>query len=75
MLCKIKSLKLQHDETLIVYFDYFGKERFTYLSPKSVKYWNNKLNIDIQEGVYINVITTKYKGQNRFKIIHVQNGI
>lgn len=68
---RINRIEIQHNNTLIVFFNYLGIERFTYLTPISVKYWETKNKLNIMTSKYINVIFDN--SIKRYKIINISN--
>lgn len=54
----------------IIYFDFYGEERFTYLNKRSIQYWKAKGLNKLKVGLKINVSKISEK---HFKIIGFEN--
>lgn len=72
---KITKIKKKYDSKTnsnyyVIYFDYFGKERFTYLNKDYIQNWKNKglnkLNVGLL--IMIHKISDKH-----FKLVGVKN--
>jgi len=71
MITKIKSIK-KKENYIVIYFDYFDQENFTYLSKRSLLYWKNVRKIEsIKVGDSINVF--KVQNTDNFKIVSINN--
>lgn len=76
MKTKIINLKKKQDFIksnefyYVIYFDYYGEERFTYLTKRSIMYWKSKGLNKLNVGLLINVSKVNDK---HFKIIGFEN--
>ena len=59
-----------NEKYFVLYFEYFGEERFTYLTKKGINYFKSKGLNKLSVGLNINVIAISDK---HFKIIGLGN--
>lgn len=66
----VKKTTEQGQSYLVVYFDYFNEEHYTYLTRKSLDYWKSKGVTKLNKETKINVIKKKESGY--FQIIDIK---
>lgn len=74
MKTKITNIKQKLDSSnkkyFVIYFDFYGEERFTYLNKIAIQYWKAKGLNKLKVGLLINVSKISEK---HFKIIGFEN--
>lgn len=56
----------------ILYFDYMGEKKFTYVSPKVLQYWQKRLKMfDFDFEIDMNINIFKVPNSNNYKIVGV----